>query len=66
MLSVSRKVWTATSTHHTASLLRSASLSKHPNSAANVCVVGTSGVHGDWFLLIFLGDDTTARRRPRG
>lgn len=65
MQSVRRTVREATSARYAAKLLRSASLSKNPNPPDDVCVVGSGGAHGDWFLLIFLGEDKAAQSRPR-
>jgi len=65
MLSLRRTAREATSATYAAKLLRTASLDKNPNPPANVCIVGAGGTHGDWFLLIFLGDDAAAQSRPR-
>jgi hypothetical protein len=65
MLSVRKTAREANSATYAAKLLRSASLSQNPDASENVCVVGSGGTHGDWFLVIFLGDDAAAQSRSR-
>ena len=65
MPSFNGKTRKASSTTYAANLLRSASLNNNSSLPPDVCVVGSGGVQGDWFLLIFLGEDVAARSSRR-
>ena len=65
MPSFNGKTQKAASTTYAANLLRSASLNDTSSGAGDVCVVGAGGTQGDWFLLIFLGEDARAQSPRR-
>jgi hypothetical protein len=65
MSSLNGKTRKAASTTYAANLLRSASLNNNSGGAGDVCVVGAGGTQGDWFLLIFLGEDARAQSPRR-
>ena len=65
MPSFNGKTQKAASTTYAANLLRSASLNDTSGGTGDVCVVGAGGTQGDWFLLIFLGEDARAQSPRR-
>ncbi len=65
MPSSNEKTRKAASTTYATNLLRSAILNDNSGGGSDVCVVGAGGSQGDWFLLIFLGEDAAAQAPRR-